>query len=136
MVMLYDGDCAICNRAVKFVAQREKNIRFASLRGETVKPYLDETMRNWVALGRATGKNVDSIVFVDGGKAYSKSEALIRIGKKMDGGWKILATMAGAFPRPLLDWGYDAFARGRYRWFGKAEACDRPSKELLDRILD
>jgi predicted DCC family thiol-disulfide oxidoreductase YuxK len=113
MVMLYDGDCAVCNRAVKFVAQREKNIRFASLQGKTVRPDLDEAMRNWVVLGRAAGKNVDSIVFVEGGKAYAKSAALIRIGKKMDGVWKILATMAGALPRPLLDWGYDAFARGR-----------------------
>ncbi len=135
-VMLYDGECAVCNRAVKFVAQREKDIRFASLQGEDLKPGGDEAVREAVLRGRAAGKKVDSIVFVDGAKIYVKSAALIQIGRRMKGGWKFLAAVANLAPRALLDAGYDAFAKKRYRLFGTAKACDRPSKELLDRILD
>ncbi|MCS7085961.1 MAG: DCC1-like thiol-disulfide oxidoreductase family protein [Bacteroidia bacterium] len=136
MIVLYDGDCAVCNRAVKFVAKREKTVRFASLRGETLKPGSDDETRRFVELGRTAGKNVDSIVVVEDAKTYVKSAALIKIGERMGGLWKVLARMAGIAPRSWLDAGYDAFARRRYRWFGKANVCERPSQELMRRILD
>jgi predicted DCC family thiol-disulfide oxidoreductase YuxK len=136
MVMLYDGDCAVCNRAVKFVAQREKNIKFAALKGETVRPNVASDDASDVMLGRMAGKNVDSVVVVERGRVYVKSAALVEIGKRMGGGWRAAARVAQIVPRPLLDAAYDKFAQIRYRVFGAAKACDRPSVELTSRILD
>ena len=39
-------------------------------------------------------------------------------------------------PAPLRDAAYDAFARHRYRWFGKLESCRMPTPALRQRFVD
>jgi predicted DCC family thiol-disulfide oxidoreductase YuxK len=39
-------------------------------------------------------------------------------------------------PRPLRDFAYRAFARNRYRLFGRSEVCLVPTPELRRRFLD
>ena len=41
-----------------------------------------------------------------------------------------------AVPRPLRDRVYDAIARNRFRWFGRADACLVPTPALRERFLD
>ena len=39
-------------------------------------------------------------------------------------------------PRPLRDYFYDLFARNRYKFFGKYDACMLPPPEVRSRFLD
>jgi predicted DCC family thiol-disulfide oxidoreductase YuxK len=42
--------------------------------------------------------------------------------------WRLTA-VARVFPRALRDSVYDLIARNRYRWFGRHEACRRPTAD-------
>jgi predicted DCC family thiol-disulfide oxidoreductase YuxK len=77
----------------------------------------------------------ESVVLVEDGKAYRKSSAVLRIARRLDGAWPLLAMLL-IVPRPLRDALYDWIGRHRYRWFGKREACWRPAPELAERFID
>lgn len=47
-----------------------------------------------------------------------------------------LVAMVAWLPTWLLDVAYDFVATHRYRWFGRADACLRPTPELRARFLD
>ena len=54
---------------------------------------------------------------------------------KIAGWWRIPA-LAGALPDRVLNWGYDAVARHRYRVFGRYDTCPVPLPEYKERFID
>jgi predicted DCC family thiol-disulfide oxidoreductase YuxK len=68
-------------------------------------------------------------------EVWVRSEAFIRVGQHLGGGWRLLTAIA-LIPRPVRDWAYDAFARRRYRIFGRFEACPIPPVGVRSRFLD
>lgn len=127
-LVLYDGDCGFCSRAVRFVFRRDPagRFRFASLQGEVGRRALAEHGLPVDAL--------DTVVLVDGGRVFLRSTAALRIARGLRGPWK-LAYGFIAVPRPWRDWAYDAFARRRHAFF-RNEACALPTPELRARMLD
>ena len=65
----------------------------------------------------------------------SKSTAALRIAKRLDGLWPLLAVFL-VVPRFLRDAVYDWIGRHRYRWFGKRDACWVPHPGLSERFLE
>ncbi|MFN3597159.1 MAG: thiol-disulfide oxidoreductase DCC family protein [Rubricoccaceae bacterium] len=126
-VILFDGVCTLCNRAVQFVIARDPagRFRFASLASAA-----------GAALLRQAGlpaAHRDSLVLVEGGRAYVRSEAALRIARHLRG-WRWAGTLR-AVPRPLRDAVYGFVARHRYRVFGKEDACPVPTPALRARLL-
>lgn len=78
---------------------------------------------------------VDSVVFVDAGRAHTRSDAVIELGRYVGWPWRALRALR-VIPRPLRDWGYDLVARARYRTFGRYDACPLPPPEARARFLD
>ena len=128
-LLLFDGDCRTCHALVRFVLARDRTgrFRFASQESALGRRLLEEH-------GLA-GENGKTIVLLEDGRAYLRSEAAIRVLRRLSGPARLLAT-AGALPRPVLDRAYDAFARRRYRLFGRAERCLIVPPEYRDRFLD
>jgi predicted DCC family thiol-disulfide oxidoreductase YuxK len=81
------------------------------------------------------GELADSVVLVDGRGVHVRSEAALGIARRLGLPWS-LAGVLRVLPRGVRDWAYDAFARRRYRWFGRAEACIMPTPEIAARFLD
>jgi predicted DCC family thiol-disulfide oxidoreductase YuxK len=66
-----------------------------------------------------------SLVFIHDGKAFRKSDAVLRALAALGGIWKLSAVLR-LIPRFLRDAIYDLVSRNRYRWFGRLKACRAP----------
>lgn len=129
-IILFDGVCNLCNSAVQFVIQYDKNdvFRFVALQsplGKEIVKYL----------GIDT-KNIDSIVLYEPGVAYYyKSAAAIEIARDLGGFWH-LGTVFRIIPTGIRNLLYDYIAKNRYKWYGKKESCMIPTPELKIKFLE
>lgn len=107
-ILFYDGDCGFCNRAVSFVLKKDKTatIKFSSLQSEFAQHLLTENGRDSLSL--------DTIVLVDDGVLYDKSNAAIQLCKYFSWPWKPLVLFK-IVPRILRDFVYDMIAKNRKR---------------------
>ncbi|WP_077211956.1 thiol-disulfide oxidoreductase DCC family protein [Bacillus dakarensis] len=126
-IILFDGVCNFCNSSVQFIIKRDRAgyFQFASLQSEVGKSLLAQ---------RPELQNLDSIVLIENGQFFTESSAALRIARKLDGFWK-LAFLLNALPKVCRDPFYRFFAKNRYRWFGKQEACMMPTKDMRARFL-
>ncbi|SDD61675.1 Predicted thiol-disulfide oxidoreductase YuxK, DCC family [Paenibacillus sp. UNCCL117] len=128
-VVLYDGDCGFCQRAVQFILPRDRRgiFRFAALQSETGQSLLRQH--------GLEGATPDTFVLVQQGRAFTRSTAGLRVLRELGGAWR-LCYAAIIVPAPLRDAVYSLFARHRYRLFGRTDACMIPSPEVRERFLD
>jgi len=127
-LVLFDGVCNLCNASINFIIDRDTKglFRFASLQSD-----LGFSLRKAFDL---VEPEMDSVVLIMGGRAYTHSDAALTIAKHLDGAWSLLFGFI-VFPRFLRDGVYRFIARNRYRWFGKSESCRVPTPELRARFL-
>jgi predicted DCC family thiol-disulfide oxidoreductase YuxK len=119
-VILFDGVCGLCNRLIRFVIVRDrlKQFRFVPLTSDAGQKIL--------GMYESEVHGVDSIVLVENGRVFLKSDAVIRVAMGLGWGWKVLAIFSGLFLRIFRDFAYDFVARHRYRLFGKLDKCELP----------
>lgn len=137
-VVLFDGKCNLCNGAVQFIIDHERDteLAFASLQSEEGQALLEKTAgkdRTAQITGGVEG-DPSTIVLIDGDEAYTHSTAALRIAKHLTWPWRIVR-IGVMFPRFFRDAMYRFIARNRYRWFGKSETCRVPTPELRARFL-
>jgi predicted DCC family thiol-disulfide oxidoreductase YuxK len=127
-IVLYDGVCGLCNRSVQLILRNDRRgrFRFAALQSDAGRALLEKFGLPPEAL--------DSVVLVDGGQAWRKSRAALRIARRMDPPWPLLWPLV-IIPRPVADLLYNLLARNRYRIFGKLDACMIPPPEVRARFL-
>lgn len=127
-VLLFDGECAMCSRAVRFVlaADRAARIRVAPLRGPTA----DALRTQFPAIGA-----VPSLVFVAEGRAMLKSDGVLAVLGALGGAWRVLAAVGRLLPRGWRDPLYDAIARRRQRWSAAMGPCPVPPASARGRVL-
>lgn len=127
-VVLFDGVCNLCNGFVQFMIRRDPDahFRFASLQSEAGKQLLE-------AHGLDTN-NIDTVVLIDNGQAYLRSDVALRVVAKWGGLWPALQVFS-ILPRSFRDRVYDFIAARRYKWFGEKEQCMIPTPELKSRFL-
>ena len=127
-VVLFDGVCNFCNGAVNFVIQRDKAgyFKFAPLQSE-----VGEKMRDEFGIDES---KTDSIIVVEDGRAYTNSTAALRIARRLDAAWRLFYGFI-IVPKPIRDWAYRIFAKYRYKFFGRQEACMIPTSDVRARFL-
>lgn len=125
-IVLFDGVCNFCDSSVQFIMKRDvhKHFQFASIQSEIGQQLIQ----------KYNLQQLDSLVVIENGYAYTKSNAALEIAKHFRGGWK-LVLLVKIFPTFLRDAAYDIFARNRYKWFGQKEVCRIPTKEERERFL-
>jgi predicted DCC family thiol-disulfide oxidoreductase YuxK len=117
-VVLFDGHCNLCNGAVRFVLEHDAagTFRFAALQSEAGARLLR---------GRGqvpASADPESVVLVEGPEVHWRSDAALRIARRLDGAWPLAYGLV-VVPRFIRDAIYRAVARRRYRWFGRTEVC-------------
>ncbi|MEZ3162937.1 thiol-disulfide oxidoreductase DCC family protein [Halorubrum sp. RMP-47] len=128
-VVLFDGVCNLCNGFVQFVLPRdpEGKYRFASLQSDVGRALLAEH--------DLPTDELESIVLIEGGEAYVKSAAVLRIAAGL--GWPYgLLSPFRYVPAAVRDGVYDVVADHRYQWFGKKDRCMMPSGDVESRFLE
>lgn len=131
-LVLFDGECAVCDRTVQFLLDHDRDgrLHYAPLQGPTAAgvrarhPELD---------------GVDSLVWVtrdgDAERVEIRSRAVFAMLRELGGPWAVVAWLR-VIPAPLSDLGYRAFAMARYRVFGRLDACRIPQPHEVARFLD
>jgi predicted DCC family thiol-disulfide oxidoreductase YuxK len=129
-VILFDGVCNLCNGTVQFVIDRDPSgyFHFAALQSEAGAQLADR-----YGVPKAAGAP-ESVVVIEGGKFFDRSDAALRIAGRLGGLWPLLGA-AQIIPRFVRDAAYRFIARNRYRWFGKTETCRVPTPALRARFL-
>ena len=126
-VLLFDGVCNLCNGLVRFVVTFDAagTFLFAPLQSPVGQELLE---RHDLATD-----DVDTLVLVEDGEHYTRSTAVLKVCRRLDGPLPLLYP-AIYLPRGLRDWVYDLVATHRYRVFGKKDACPVPEPELRERF--
>jgi predicted DCC family thiol-disulfide oxidoreductase YuxK len=131
-VILYDGVCGLCHRAVRFFLRHDhgEQFRFAQLQGAFAREALsrhgaraDDLDTFWVVRDAGTARE----------SALSRSQAVLFALSQLGLPWRALGLLA-TVPRCALDVAYDAFARSRYRLFGRYDRCVRPPEGFERRF--
>ena len=127
-VVLFDGECNLCNASVSFILKRDpkKHFRFASLQSPIGQKLLEE-----FSLPK---EKRDSVLLIEENKIYSKSTAALRIAMRLQGLWPIFCIFF-IIPTFFRDFCYSFIAKNRYHWFGKKTSCLLPKEEWTDCFL-
>jgi predicted DCC family thiol-disulfide oxidoreductase YuxK len=130
-VIFLDGECVFCNRVASFILAHDPRGLFhiAHLQGALAREVLERHGHS--------SSDMDSIYVLIG--AGTPQERLFRDGMAGRAIWPRLFRLAGVLrwvPLPILDFLYRAFAKRRYRLFGRYDACHAPTAEERGRFLD
>lgn len=128
-ILLFDGDCALCNKLVLFVLKNDKSqiIKFASLQSAVGQIFLKKY--------QLSTNDFSSFVYIKNNKAYVKSTAALHLFKDMKGLWSGLFCFI-VVPKSIRDFIYNIIAKNRFKWFGKANSCIIPNIETKNRFLN
>jgi predicted DCC family thiol-disulfide oxidoreductase YuxK len=125
VILFYDGHCALCHSAVKFVLAHDarESFQFAPLQGKLAKTRLPAGLPNTM------------VVETEDRSLLMRSSAWIYILERLDGPWKLAAKVLSIIPRPVRDAGYRIVASSR-RILGRPElTCPVSPAELRYRFL-
>ena len=127
-VVLFDGECKLCNGWAKFLIRHDRSQRF---RLASVQSAQGQALLAWFGLPT---ERFDTMALIEDSHLRVRSDALLRIVAHLPGPWRALALLR-LIPRPLRDWCYDRIALNRYRLFGRYDSCLLPSADHARRFL-
>jgi predicted DCC family thiol-disulfide oxidoreductase YuxK len=127
-IVLFDGTCAFCERAVVFIARRDPAGYFRF--GASQSPQAAGLLARH-AVSRDTAR---SIILLERGRAYLRSTASLRIAARMRFPWSLLRVFL-IVPVPLRDAVYRLVAAIRHRLAGRSNACEIPPPEIRARLI-
>ena len=133
-MLLYDGVCGLCNRAVQFTLPRDgrDRLRYAAAQSDFGRRILERHGKRPDSL--ETFYLVENVGFPEE-RLWERARAAVGVAHMLGGPWGLLARLAPLLPWRLLDGAYDAIARRRYRWFGRYDACPLPEPKWSHRFL-
>jgi predicted DCC family thiol-disulfide oxidoreductase YuxK len=139
-VLLFDGVCNLCNGTIRAVVRLDRDgaVLFAPLQSDVGEELLER-----VALST---EYFDSVVLAEppgtgaatqkgGWTASTKSEAVLRVCRWLDGPVPLLSVLA-YLPEDLRDGVYDLVAEHRYRIFGRQDECPIPDERTRERFVE
>lgn len=127
-LILFDGECNLCNWAVNFVLSKDRRGIFI------FSPRQSDPGRRVLAKLGLENTDGKTIYLLENDNIYSQSTAVLFILRRLPLPWKLLFVFI-VIPRCIRDFLYDVIARNRYAWFGKTTSCRVPSQREENRFL-
>ncbi|MEE6450569.1 DCC1-like thiol-disulfide oxidoreductase family protein [Gottfriedia acidiceleris] len=126
-IILFDGECILCNGAVQFIIKHDQKgyFHFAALQssfGGNLKKDHPEL------------SSIDSIILVQNGNIKIESSAALSIAKNLEGWPKFFYTFI-IIPKTIRDFLYRLIARNRFKFFEKKQIVYDPLKRNKRSIL-
>ncbi len=138
LVVIFDGHCGLCNRAVRWFLRRDRNDRLRFAASESAKVAGIVARSGVETPGTKTGPGTILVVRDAGGLVECivvRSDAVLEILRELPRPWPAVAATLRLIPRPVCDLGYRLIARWRTRIWGRLENCPLPTTEERDRFL-
>jgi predicted DCC family thiol-disulfide oxidoreductase YuxK len=128
-LVIFDGVCHLCQSSVQFIIRRDPEgiFNFVPLQSELAKRILRDAQPDFIA--------GDTVLLVEHGAIYARSEAALRICRRLPLPWRWFWVLRH-IPTRLRDGVYKLIAKNRYRWFGRSQTCMMPRPEWAERFLD
>ncbi|MDG5767408.1 thiol-disulfide oxidoreductase DCC family protein [Balneolales bacterium ANBcel1] len=127
-VLLFDGYCNLCNRWVNFVIDRDPEARIL------LAPLQSAQAGKLLESAGGDPETADTVVFIDDGRIYMRSDAILRLSGYLSGPVSLLRFFRPV-PRIMRDALYRLIARNRYAWFGRRNECRMPGPGDKQRFL-
>ena len=131
-IILFDGECAMCNNYILFVAKNDSddNFRFLSIQNKKINALKK--------IHPIDTKNISSIYVIHNNEIRSKSKAVLKITPMLKFPYNLLQVfyLVPNFLRNII---YDLVAKNRYYIFGKIEECSIVKKHtslIENKLLD
>lgn len=115
LLLLYDGQCNLCNWVVSYVYRNDRRKRIQTQSLQSYELPLPE------GLNLVDGIP-DSVLFYANGRWYDQSEAVLELMRVL-GGVHRLFLLGYGIPAGSRNAIYRWVSRNRYRWFGRRDRC-------------
>ena len=129
VVVIYDGQCGFCNQSVLFIIKRDKK-SITSFSANTSN-FSKEQFRKY----GLEDISKDTLVLIEGGAAYTFSDAAIKISKYLTFPWNIFHIFR-VLPKRVRDSIYNLIAKNRYKLLGNKNVCEIPGDDVLKRFIE
>lgn len=120
MIVLIDGDCALCVGLVEWLAAR---IPADKLTPQTIAFVPGESDWGQELLSKAHVTGFDSVVVLTQGQVFQEGDAVLALAAVLPRRWRAVAAVGRVVPRPLRNAVYRWIAKNRISWFGRKEVC-------------
>jgi predicted DCC family thiol-disulfide oxidoreductase YuxK len=127
-MLVFDGDCAFCHRAVQFILAHERRTDLLFVPRNSA---LGLSLREQYHL-----QSVESLLWIEDGQAFIEWDAVAHTAAYVGGIYARLAAIAAWLPRPLLTGGYRLIARIRKRLAGPPRHCLLLTAAQQQRFLE
>lgn len=127
-LVLYDGECGVCDEAVQFLLRVDPDpaLCFAPLQGQTTLALRQRHPQ--------IPEGVDTMVYVRDGDVLLRSRAALALAAALPWPWRGLAGFR-VLPTALTDLGYRIFAALRFWIGGGADRCRLATADEAARFL-
>jgi len=109
-IILFDGDCRLCNDSVRFIENRDPKNHF------TYISLKSKEAENLIKKNRMDIRGLDSVLLVQNDKILTHSTAALTIARDLSGLWPLLYGFI-IIPKSIRDIIYKYVARRRHKWF-------------------
>lgn len=127
-IVFFDGNCGFCNRWVSLLLKWDQSEQFIYCNLN-----LDAELSKQLKIQEPL-KQVDSIVLVQEGKVFYRSDAVFKILIALGGWWSIFKIYR-LIPRLLRDGLYELIAKHRYAFNARNSSCSLADFENSHRII-
>ena len=126
-IVLFDGSCAFCEGAVKFIATRDPHGYFRFGVSQTDKATA------LLAVYGMTRQAARSLILIEHGQIYLRSTASLRIARRLRWPWSLLGGLL-IIPRRASR-SCRLVAAIRHQLAGRSNACEIPPSEIRARLI-
>ncbi|WP_163707870.1 thiol-disulfide oxidoreductase DCC family protein [Mangrovibacterium lignilyticum] len=126
-LILFDGYCHLCSGVVQTIVRHDRKFHFL------FAPLNSPQGKEWRSYLKISD-SIDSIILIEGEKAYVFADAAMRVASKL-GGFYAIFKVGYFLPKKWRDAIYRWVARRRTGWFGRRDSCYLPNASAKDRFL-
>ena len=127
-VTVMDARCSLCAKGARWIAHHDHREEFRII------PLQSDLGRALMSHYGIDPQDPSSWLLLEDGRAFSSLDAVIRVGGRLGGIWKLLGLL-NLIPRFLQDKAYRLVARNRFKWFGTADLCSMPDQAVQKRLI-
>ena len=111
-IILFDGDCRLCNGSVRFIEKRYRNKRFKYI------PIKSQEAVNLINKYNMDTDSIDSVLLILHDKILTHSTAALTIARYLSGVWPLFYIFI-IIPKSIRDPIYKYIAHRRHKWFNQ-----------------
>ena len=128
-VIIFDGECKLCNGAVRFIIHRDPGAYFM------FTPMQTAIAKNLLEQYQIENFSGDTFILISNRHCLFRTDAALEIARHLSGCWYLLGLLR-IFPAGFRDFFYNLLAKNRYAIFGHNKRCMMPTQDVSNRFLE